>query len=218
MKGKNLMESTLILFIFCAFSTFTKAQVNISLNINQPPPLVASAGAGQTICAGGNTFIGDAATGGKEPYAFSWSPSTGLSNATVANPVASPSVTTTYVLTVTDANNCKSTGNIMVTIDPCTGIDNASGTAGMGNFSIVPNPNGGTFSIIFPTALTTSLEIIRVEIYNILGKRVYETFFIPALSIGEQLSPYGGAGGGSGIYLVRISYENATYTEKLIIE
>ena len=213
MKEKKILRLAFILPALCAFSTFTKAQVDISLNINQPPPLVASVGAGQTICAGGNTSIGGAATGGKEPYAFSWSPSTGLSNATVADPVASPSVTTTYVLTVTDANNCKSTDNIMVTVDPCTGIDNASGTVGTGNFSIVPNPNRGSFSVVWSSIPVN--ELVVLEIYNFQGKRLYSGSFrnrniplIIPIDIEEM---------NRGIYLVKVSYENATYTEKLMI-
>ena len=215
MKEKNLFGSTLILFIFCALSTFTKAQVYINLNMNQPPALVASVGAGQTICAGGNASIGGTATGGKEPYAYAWSPSTGLSNATIADPVASPSVTTTYALTVTDANNCKSTDNIMVTVNPCTGINDASGTEETGNFSIVPNPNRGSFSVIWSP---DQQGPVKLEIYNNFGKRIYETSFNPLPVGGAQLSPFGGTGGSSGIYLIKISFENVVYMKKLVIE
>ena len=214
MKEKNLFGSTLILFIFCALSTFTKAQVYINLNINQPPLLVASVGTGQTICVGGNTSIGGTATGGKEPYTYAWSPSTGLSNTNVANPVASPSVTTTYTLTVTDANNCKSMDNIMVTVDPCTGINNASGTAGTGNFSIVPNPNRGSFSVVWSSIPVNDLVVL--EIYNFQGKRLYSGSF-PNRNI-PPIVPIDIDGMNKGIYLVKVSYENATYTEKLIIE
>lgn len=54
-------------------------------------------------------------TGGREPYSYSWSPTTGLSSATVASPVASPSATTTYTVTVTDADGLEATDSITLT-------------------------------------------------------------------------------------------------------
>jgi hypothetical protein len=48
-------------------------------------------------------------SGGAAPYTYHWTPSAGLSNPNIPNPVANPSNTTTYTLTVTDAfNNSRS--------------------------------------------------------------------------------------------------------------
>lgn len=44
-----------------------------------------------------NVTINDACGG---PFTYAWSPATGLSNATIANPVASPTVSTSYSVTV----------------------------------------------------------------------------------------------------------------------
>ncbi|MCC6186391.1 MAG: gliding motility-associated C-terminal domain-containing protein [Chitinophagaceae bacterium] len=49
---------------------------------------------------------------------YSWSPSTGLSNATIANPIATISNTITYVVTVTDANDCIDKDTITITVKP----------------------------------------------------------------------------------------------------
>lgn len=70
-----------------------------------------------TIC-GGFTQLGQLPfqSGGMPPYAFSWSPSTGLNSTTVPNPGASPSVTTTYVMTVTDGMGCTATDTVVVTV------------------------------------------------------------------------------------------------------
>jgi len=68
-------------------------------------PLIADAGPDQYICLDdpGVTIGGSpTAGGGTSPYSYSWVPAAGLSSTTVANPVASPTATTTYVVTVTD--------------------------------------------------------------------------------------------------------------------
>ncbi len=68
------------------------------------PPLVANAGGDKSVAAGFPATLGGtpAASGGSGSYTYSWDPSSDLSNASAANPVASPSVTTVYTLTVTD--------------------------------------------------------------------------------------------------------------------
>lgn len=213
MKEKNILRFILILSVLCLLNTFTEAQVYISLSINQPPPLMSNAGTDKTICVGGNTSIGEATTGGKEPYAYVWSPSAGLSSATVATPVASPSVTTTYSLTVTDANSCTSTNSVTVTVEPCsTGI--ALVEAGTGGFSIAPNPNRGSFSVVLSSTPVNNPVVL--EVYNFLGKRIHSGSFTDSNT--PFIIPIDMNGINKGIYLVKVSCENATYIEKLIIE
>jgi len=82
------------------------------------PPLVANAGAAKSVNPSSpSTVIGGspAATGGTGPYTYSWSPSTGLSDATAANPTATPGTTVTYTLTVTDSNSSQATSPVTVT-------------------------------------------------------------------------------------------------------
>ncbi|MDF2437617.1 MAG: hypothetical protein K0Q95_1993 [Bacteroidota bacterium] len=83
-------------------------------------PLSANAGTNTSICSGANLTIGGSpsASFGTPPYTYSWSPSTGLSSATVANPVASPTTTTTYTLTVTDAVAATAGAAIIVNVNP----------------------------------------------------------------------------------------------------
>ncbi len=84
-----------------------------------PLPIV-NAGADQTICVGDNVVIGGAptATGGNPGYTYSWSPALGLDDATLPNPTASPTDTTTYIVTVTDSKNCVSTDTMTVNVQP----------------------------------------------------------------------------------------------------
>jgi len=81
---------------------------------------VANAGADQAICIGQSLAIGGSptASGGTAPYTFSWTPTTGLNDATLANPTASPTVTTTYTVEVVDATGCKSTDQMTITVNP----------------------------------------------------------------------------------------------------
>jgi hypothetical protein len=81
-------------------------------------PLTANAGSPQTVSAATpSVTIGGSptASGGTGPYTYSWSPSTGLSDATAANPTASPTTTTTYTVTVTDSLSATATSSVIIT-------------------------------------------------------------------------------------------------------
>jgi hypothetical protein len=89
-------------------------------SITQPNILVANAGNNDTICNGYHITLGSIypASGGTPPYRFLWSPSTALSDTTNPNPIANPSSTTTYNLTVTDSNGCTATSSITIKVNP----------------------------------------------------------------------------------------------------
>ncbi len=75
----------------------------------QPVVPVANAGA-DAAYAGTPIQIGDGDSG---PGTFSWLPATGLSNPAVSQPLASPSTTTTYTLTV-DNGECTATDDVTI--------------------------------------------------------------------------------------------------------
>jgi hypothetical protein len=73
-----------------------------------------NAGSPSSICSGLSTTIGAANTVGRT---YSWSPSTGLSSATISNPTASSTSNTTYTLTETiTATNCSASNSVIVTV------------------------------------------------------------------------------------------------------
>ncbi len=81
-----------------------------SIVVNVPP--TASAGPDQTICIYGSaSFV---SSGGVN---YSWSPSTGLSATNINNPVANPTISTTYTLMVADAAGCTGSDNIVVNVN-----------------------------------------------------------------------------------------------------
>jgi hypothetical protein len=69
-------------------------------------PLKVSVSAAPTTIAPGQTSqLQATATGGAGPYDFNWMPGTSLTGNGTASPVATPSTTTTYSVTVTDRSN-----------------------------------------------------------------------------------------------------------------
>jgi gliding motility-associated-like protein len=73
----------------------------------------------------------------KHGVVYSWSPAAGLSDATIANPRASPAVTTTYVLSIrSTAGGCRSTDTVVVTASV---IDTSLTLLGKPSFCITSN-------------------------------------------------------------------------------
>ena len=70
-----------------------------------------SAGADLLLCKGGNVQLNASGTG-----TFSWTPAASLSNASIRNPVASPTETTTYTVTLTDKFHCVNTDDVIVEV------------------------------------------------------------------------------------------------------
>ena len=80
---------------------------NTFVTVNPLP--VADAGADITITQGADTML--SATGGSS---YSWSPSYGLSDTAIFNPITNPDTTVSYHVTVTDSNGCTDTDTIIV--------------------------------------------------------------------------------------------------------
>jgi gliding motility-associated-like protein len=82
---------------------------DVQVIVNPLPP--ANAGIDQTICYTTSAML--IASGG---ISYQWSPASTLSNSTIANPIANPLTTTTYTVTVTDANGCSATNDMTLTV------------------------------------------------------------------------------------------------------
>ena len=89
---------------------------NVTVTVNNLP--VADAGADVEICIGETTQL--SASGASN---FSWNPSAGLDNATIANPTFSGTTTTLFTVTVTDASGCEDTDDVEVTVHALPIID-----------------------------------------------------------------------------------------------
>ncbi len=81
-------------------------------------PLSANAGVNATVTLGQSITLQGSATGGLPPYSYSWSPATGLDNASIAQPAFTPTTVGTriFTLTVTDALGTTAFASVSITV------------------------------------------------------------------------------------------------------
>ncbi|HZF99369.1 MAG TPA: GEVED domain-containing protein, partial [Chitinophagales bacterium] len=80
------------------------------------PDFTFTASTGDTICVGQSLPLSATASGPGTPFSYVWTPAGGLSASNIADPVASPTVTTTYQLSITSAEGCNKTADVPVFI------------------------------------------------------------------------------------------------------
>ena len=88
---------------------------DVTLTVSAAP--IANAGADVAICNGNTTNLSATGNG-----TYSWSPATGMNNPNISNPAANPTATTIYTVTVTNADGCSSTDDVVVTVNSISGI------------------------------------------------------------------------------------------------
>jgi len=76
----------------------------VTVIVTVKPALAVTANATAAICIGSSVPLLCTATGGNGNYTYTWTPATGLSSTTIPNPTATPPLTTTYTVVVSD--NC----------------------------------------------------------------------------------------------------------------
>jgi PKD repeat protein len=131
-----------------------------------PAPTLTMTPTSASICVGGSVTISGSTTAN---HTYSWSPSAGLSNPNAASTVASPTITTTYVLTKTrTSTGCSTTGSVVVTVNPsptvtttasstsiCTGGTTSLTASGANTYTWMPGSLTGTTVTVSPTSTTT---------------------------------------------------------------
>lgn len=159
----------------CNNTTVTQSDQVVVTATSLTVPAMAS----PQICFGGNTQLNGTTPGG---VGYSWSPATGLSNPNIANPVASPTVTTTYTLTVTDASGCSGTTTVQVTVNPMTtasaGVDDTICAGGPGatlnasggtSYQWTSDPTLSSTTVNNPTATPTTTTTYTVQVTDLNG-------------------------------------------------
>lgn len=82
----------------------------------QPTHLVVNPSNDTFICHGAGALINAGGSDISLPLTYAWSPAPGLSCTGCASPTATPAVSTTYTVAVTDAAGCTKTGTVHVSV------------------------------------------------------------------------------------------------------
>lgn len=153
----NLTQTTLYQSIvksgICPVATSSTPTITVL-----PLPTV-NAGTDSTIVTGQSVTLNGSGTG--IPL---WSPSTGLTNATLFKPVATPTATTNYILTVTGTNGCVNSDTVLITV--IIAVFN-------GIVSNYITPNGDGINDAWYIQDIQNYSDNEVFIYNIYGNQVY---------------------------------------------
>lgn len=140
-------------------ATTGSCSVSGGLALSVIPPVSVHAGDDVTVTAGQSVQL----QGSGDVGTYTWTPSIGLNNASVLNPVASPLETTTYTLTITK-QGCSASDNVEIEIvSECGKPMNA----------ITPNGDGINDKWLVTYGNCTSLAHVRV--FNRYGSPVFES-------------------------------------------
>ncbi len=125
----------------------------VHITIDESP--ILDAGEDMSICLGEDVTLNVTASGGEEPYTYSWPFGLGNGDSKTVNPAS----TTTYVVTVSDANGCTDTDDVTVTVNPNPTAEGVDGEicAGYTDGSVSVNPLGGQtpYSYLWSNGETT---------------------------------------------------------------
>lgn len=158
-----------------------------TINIPVIPLALPVAGPDSYICAG-QTTTSLSASGGDN---YTWTPTAGLSNPNIANPIASPTVTTNYVVHV-GVNNCSKkrtdTVNVLVRARPPLTATNDTlicivdglqlNATGTGAILWTPNYNINNPTIAAPFATPAHDTIYHVRLTDIYGCKSYDSVIV----------------------------------------
>ena len=146
--------------------------------VTSNPYPVANAGNNASICSGTSAPLGTLSTSG---YTYSWTPSNGLSNSAISNPVFSLTNTgqtpdtLQYVVLVSNGFTCSATDTVQVIVRPVptavAGIDTSFCSGGSGTIGS-SNTSGYTYSwspstgLASPTGSSSTVSLSNTTTAN----------------------------------------------------
>jgi gliding motility-associated-like protein len=117
------------------------------------------------ITLGESTQLLSAVNPDSPNLSYIWTPSEGLSCSDCPNPIATPTVTTTYTLTVSSTDGCQAETSVTVFVElPCTAV----------SVPTIFSPNGDGLNDAF-CVLGNCIQQIDLSIYNRWGEVVFQS-------------------------------------------
>ena len=154
-------------------------------------PLVNATSSSAQLCVGSSATL--TATGAST---YTWN-----SGQTTASIVVSPTTTTVYTVTGTDANGCQKSNTVQQQVNSCTGVAEYSNTHV--EFNIYPNPNTGIFSV----EVSTEADI---EVVDVLGNTIMKNHVVAGKNDMDMSHAL------NGVYLVKLQSEGMIKTIRVI--
>ncbi|RYD87032.1 MAG: T9SS type A sorting domain-containing protein, partial [Sphingobacteriales bacterium] len=173
-----------------------------------PAPVVTIAATNDTVNPGNTTQLLAAATG-TGPYSYSWYPAAGLSDPSIANPVATPSASGNYSVLVTNlSNGCSTATGINITV---TATEKDLPERGI-TLHTYPNPFGNTFAAQITASASQEIILTLTD----LAGRVISRKQVQATA-GETAVEYNLAGHCSdGMYVLILQADDIVLYERVV--
>ncbi len=186
----------------------SEAQVTVQV-LDEPQPSIMTWN--EVICSGESTQLIATEPSGAT---FNWSPSTGLSNDKVNSPLATPTETTTYTVTATNAAGCSSTTEITIHVEDCTsvGVEDGIGTKLAQMLQVQPNPSQGVFAINYELATP---ETVHLKVFNTIGQLIYQE--LNQNEIGTLNKTLDLSTQPRGLYYIELTVGGEQYVEKMLL-
>jgi len=169
----SLPVGTTTLYVTATANGCSSTEKPVTITVNALPTYTLT-GTNYTICNGGSQTFTISGTGSNT---YTWSPAGTLTGVNTANPTASPTATTIYSVTGTDANGCSNntpaTVLVNVTASPnltlssdsysiCTGNSQTLSASGVSTYTWVPATNLTGANTASPVANPTTTTVYTV--------------------------------------------------------
>ena len=152
--------------------------------------VVADASADQDICKGSSVILNS--SGGT---IYQWSPTSGLNNPNIPNPIANPISTTDYIVSVSNDRGCSDTTQLTVIVDQPP-LPNILGIAesgnGFNNGMAMVNPSGGEspYTYLWSNGKTTKTILNLIPgMYSVTVTGANNCFSVDSVSVNEFICP-----------------------------
>jgi hypothetical protein len=144
-------------------------------------PLPAdNAGLDQNICGSGSVTLGAATTAGNT---YAWTPAATLSNATIAQPSASPVANTTYTLTETiTATGCSISNDVDVTVTPLPTIVSTTPAGRCGTGTVTLSAVSSTGTMKWYATITGGVALGTANTFTTPSISANTTYYVEATS------------------------------------